>query len=90
MTIVTIFVQPGMGDLEGITETTGELTEVYVSRGHSWCTVGSHSFLTSNITRIQFGAPTETTIDFPTHKQLVNIARCKAVEQEFEAKFEAK
>lgn len=82
MTVVTIFVKPGMGDLEGITETTGELTEVYVSRGYSWCTVGSHSFLTSNITKIQFGAPAETTIEHPTHEQLVSIVRCKPVNQQ--------
>ncbi len=82
MTTVTIFVKPGMGDLEGITETTGELTEVYVSRGHSWCTVGSHSFLTSNITHIQFGALPEKTIEHPTHEQLVSIIRCKPVEQQ--------
>jgi len=79
MKTVTIFVNPGMGDLEGITETTGELTEVYMSRGHSWCTVGSHSFLTSNIIHIQFGAPRETTIERPTHEQLVSLARGKAV-----------
>lgn len=81
MTTVTIFVKPGMGDLEGITETTGELTEVYVSRGYSWCTVGSHSFLTSNITRIQFNALPETTIDCPTHEQLVSLIRGKPVTQ---------
>lgn len=81
MKTVTIFVQPGMGDLEGITETSGELTEVYMSRGHSWCTVGSHSFLTSNITRIQFDALPETAIDFPTHAQLVSLIRGKPVNQ---------
>lgn len=81
MKTVTIFVQPGMGDLEGITETSGELTEVYMSRGHSWCTVGSHSFLTSNITRIQFDALPETAIVFPTHAQLVSLIRGKPVTQ---------
>lgn len=81
MKTVTIFVQPGMGDLEGITETSGELTEVYVSRGHSWCTVGSHSFLTSNITGIQFGALPEESIDCPSHAQLVSLIRGKPVTQ---------
>ena len=82
MKTVTIFVKPGLGDLEGITETTGELTEVYVSRGHSWCTVGSHSFLTNNIAKIQFGAPTETTIERPSHAQLVSIIRGNPVAQQ--------
>lgn len=79
---VTIYVTPGMGDLEGITETTGKLTEVYMSRGYSWCTVGSHSFLTNNINRIQFGAPTETVIDHPSHEQLVSLIRGKPVTQQ--------
>lgn len=80
--IVTIFVNPGMGDLENITEITGELIEVYMARGYSWCTVGSHSFLTNNIREIQFGTPTETTINYPSHTQMVSLIRGKPAEQQ--------
>lgn len=80
--IVSLFVNPGMGDLESITEITGELTEVYMSRGNSWCTVGSHSFLTNNIKVIQFGTPKETTLHYPTHAQLVSLIRDSPTKQQ--------